>query len=94
MFKKKLELTQCHIWTSFTAMSDDPARTDRYYNALVDEVTSDGQVMIHFVGFKTAEVTRLALLRDPLPEQPKSEDAEGSKSGLVARGACTDREGR
>ncbi|KAF0289451.1 Survival of motor neuron-related-splicing factor 30 [Amphibalanus amphitrite] len=54
----------------------------QYYNALVDEVTSDGQVMIHFVGFKTAEVTRLALLRDPLPEQPKAEDgAETSKSG-------------
>ena len=54
----------------------------RYYNALVDEVTSDGQVMIHFVGFKTAEVTRLALLRDPLPEEPVAEDgAESSKSG-------------
>ena len=48
---------------------------------MVDEVTSDGQVMIHFVGFKTAEVTRLALLREPLPEEPeKEEGAESSRS--------------
>lgn len=57
----------------------------KYYNALVDEVTSDGQVMVHFSGFKTAEVTRLALLREPLPDEPEPEDGgDASKNGRKA----------
>jgi len=48
------------------------------YNACVDELTSDGQVMVHFVGFRSSEVTRVNLLRDPLPEPAADEQAESS----------------
>lgn len=55
------------------------AEDGQYYNAMVDEVTSDGQVMVHFIGFKSAEVTRLALLREPLPEK-EEDDKEAGKN--------------
>ncbi|XP_037082969.1 survival of motor neuron-related-splicing factor 30-like [Pollicipes pollicipes] len=57
-----------------------------FYNAMVDEITSDGQVMVHFVGFKSAEVTRLSQLREPLAEDAADEDGADAAAKFGRKG--------
>ena len=51
----------------------------RYYEAVIDEVTTDGQVSVTFANYSNLGVTTLGLLK--LPAAPGSEAAGGSSVG-------------
>ena len=51
----------------------------RYYEAVIDEVTTDGQVSVTFANYSNLGVTTLGLLK--LPAAPGSEAAGGSNVG-------------